>query len=271
MNEMDNQETVDAEDIFGLDFTSGNPEGSVHKVPTAVVKKAKEKVKQVDQSNPYEGVEDVLGLPRGSTKEGLAEAKKEVKRITDEAKNLRTQAQILQTKERMSDVEEDIGIPQFNMETLANDRRILRDNYMSLYKRGMAMLERIENDLNDLVNPEPDDYANYQRQYLAMLKTLDSIRTTLVTLRDEEDRYAQKVGTSGESAGGVSGTVTAAVDENGNPVTTAPGVELAPHDTNSWIAQWTAELDEEMAAEIQREFDERNAPKALEDQTDEGQ
>ena len=267
MSDRNNQETVDAEEIFGLDFTAGNPEGNVQKVPSSVVKKAKEKVKQVDQSNPYEAVEDVLGLPRGSTKEGLAEAKKEVKRITDEAKNLKTKAQILQTKEKMSTVDEDIGIPQFNMETLANDRRMLRDSYMSLYKRGMAMLERIEQDLNDLVNPEPDDYANYQRQYLAMLKTLDSIRATLVTLRDEEEKYTQKLGTSG-------GTGGSTVDENGNTVSavsTEGGVEVAPHDTNSWIAQWTAELDEEMAAEIQREFDERNAPKALEDQSQQDQ
>ena len=122
------------------------------------------------------------------------------------------------------------------------------------------MLDRIEQDLEDLVNPEPDDYANYQRQYLAMLKTLDSIRNALVTLRDEEEKYSAK--TKAEApAGGVPGEEGAGLQAGKDG-----GVEVAPQDTNSWIAQWTAELDAEMLDEIQKDFDERNEKRLLENQ-----
>ena len=248
MSENIPNDAVDADGLFDIDFTSSdNPESP-----------APPQEPPSDPGNQYEAVEDVLGLPRGSTKEGLAAAKQEVKRITDEAKNLKTKAKIIDTKEKMS-VDTEL-MPGFSLESLENDRRVLRDNYMDLFRRGKKVLDRIEQDLEDLVNPEPDDYANYQRQYLAMLKTLDSIRNALVTLRDEEEKYSAK--TKAEApAGGVPGEEGAGLQAGKDG-----GVEVAPQDTNSWIAQWTAELDAEMLDEIQKDFDERNEKRLLENQ-----
>lgn len=246
-------DTTDASELFDVDFGS-NPVSS----GTPREEPGKEQGK-----NPYEAVEDVLGLPRGSTKEGIAAAKKEVKRITDEAKNLKVQKEIIDRKEKMSDTLD--LVPGFNMDDLANDRKVLRQEYMDLFRRGKRMLERIEKDIDDLVNPEPDDYGNYQRQYLAMLKTLDSIRAALVTLREEEEKSlltrakdapAGTAGADGEAAGG-------------GEVAADGSVEVTPQDTNAWIAKWTAELDAEVSRQIQEDFDNRNAPKALPDGTGE--
>lgn len=248
MSENIPQDAVDADGLFDIDFTSSdNP-----------VSPAPAREPPSDPANQYEGVEDVLGLPRGSTKEGLAAAKQEVKRITDEAKNLKTKAKIIDTKEKMS-VDTEL-MPGFSLESLENDRRVLRDNYMDLFRRGKNVLDRIEHDLEDLVNPEPDDYANYQRQYLAMLKTLDSIRVALVTFRDEEEKYTAKTKTEAP-AGGIPGEEGAGLQAGKDG-----GVEVAPQDTNSWIAQWTAELDAEMLDEIQKDFDARNEKRLLENQ-----
>lgn len=245
-------DTTDASELFDVDFGS-NPVSSGTPRET----------KKESGNNPYEAVEDVLGIPRGSTKEGIAAAKKEVKRITDEAKNLKVQKDILVRKEKMSDTLD--LVPGFNMDDLANDRKVLRQEYMELFRRGKRMLDRIEKDVEDLVNPEPDDYANYQRQYLALLKTLDSIRGALVTLREEEEKSlltrakdapAGIAGAEGGSAGG------AQVAADGS-------VEVTPQDTNAWIAKWTAELDAEVADQIQKDFDNRNAPKAITDGTGE--
>ena len=105
MSELNEKDTVDAETVFDVDFTSN---------PVSADKPKKEKPKQATQENPFEGVEETLGLPKGSTKEGLASAKKEVKRITDEAKNLKTQAKIVATKQKMAESDDGLvpGGPQ---------------------------------------------------------------------------------------------------------------------------------------------------------------
>lgn len=244
MSEFNENDTVDAESVFDVDFSSNPMSAGTPKTETP----------EPDKDNPFAGVEETLGLPKGSTKEGLAAAKKEVKRITDEAKNLKTQAKIIATKEKMSG--DDDLVPGFSLESLENDRRALRDHYMELFARGKKVLDRIEQDLEDLVNPEPDDYANYQRQYAVILKTLDSIRETLVTLRKEEEIHNQKV-TAGTGPGG------ATLVPGGEVVKEDGSIEVTPQDTNAWISKWTAELDEEMADEIQKDFDERNAPKQI--------
>jgi hypothetical protein len=133
---------------------------------------------------------------------------------------------------------------------------------MELFARGKKVLDRIEEDLEDLVNPEPDDYANYQRQYAIILKTLDSIRETLVTLRKEEEIHSQKT----TAAVGPGGAVAEA-GAGGTKVNEDGSIEVTAQDTNAWIAKWTEELDRETAADIQREFDERNAPTAIEDKS----
>ena len=256
MSEIDKNETVDAESVFDVDFTS-NPVSPGTEPP--------KKARQAAQENPFEGVEETLGLPKGSTKEGLASAKKEVKKITDEAKNLKTQAKIVATKQKMA-ASDDGLVPGFSLESLEDDRRALRNHYMELFARGKKVLDRIEEDLEDLVNPEPDDYANYQRQYAIILKTLDSIRETLVTLRKEEEIHSQKTATAGAPGGapGEPGVSSGAqVNEDGS-------IEVTAQDTNAWIAKWTAELDKETAADIQREYDERNAPKAITDESGPG-
>lgn len=257
MSEFNDKDTVDAESVFDVDFTS-NPVSSG--IPAE--KPKKEKPKEATQDNPFEGVEETLGLPKGSTKEGLATAKREVKKITDEAKTLKTQAKIVATKQKMA-ASDDGLVPGFSLESLEEDRKALRNHYMELFARGKKVLDRIEEDLEDLVNPEPDDYANYQRQYAIILKTLDSIRETLVTLRKEEEIHSQKTTA-------VAGPGVAAAPAAGGGVVNEDGsVEVTAQDTNAWIAKWTAELDEETAADIQREFDERNAPKAIADQSGE--
>ena len=236
MSSIENTETTDASELFeDIDFTK--PRGNT---PADDPK-----------ANPFMGVEDKLKLPRGSTQEGIRAAKEEVKRITDEAKGLKTQKEIVERKERLAS--EDL-LPGFDMDTLAHDRAVLRDNYMRLYERGLKVLDRIEEDLANLVNPEPDDYANYQRQYLAMLKSLDSIRAALVTFREEEEKdSARRPAVKGGPEGTAEGTQGA-----------APGaVEVTPQDTNAWIAKWTAEMEQEKAEEIQKEFDEREKGRIL--------
>lgn len=259
MSEVNDNDTVDAESVFDVDFTS-NPVSSG--VSDEKPKAKKEKPKEATQDNPFEGVEETLGLPKGSTKEGLATAKREVKKITDEAKTLKTQAKIVATKQKMA-ASDDGLVPGFSLESLEEDRKALRNHYMELFARGKKVLDRIEEDLEDLVNPEPDDYANYQRQYAIILKTLDSIRETLVTLRKEEEIHSQKttaaVGPGGTAEPGAGGTK---INEDGS-------IEVTAQDTNAWIAKWTEELDKETAEDIQREFDERNAPKAITDQSGE--
>ena len=255
MSEMGEKDTVDAESVFDVDFTS-NPVSPGNSAD----KPKKDKPKEATQENPFEGVEETLGLPKGSTKEGLATAKREVKKITDEAKNLKTQAKIVATKQKMAASDDDL-IPGFSLESLEEDRRALRNHYMELFARGKKVLDRIEEDLEDLVNPEPDDYANYQRQYAIILKTLDSIRETLVTLRKEEEIHSQKTSAAvGPDGAAAPGTGNGVVNEDGS-------VEVTAQDTNAWIAKWTAELDEETARDIQREYDERNAPKAIADES----
>lgn len=254
MSAYDENDTTDAESVFDVDFSS-NPVSADVKPP----KKAKPK--QAPRDNPFEGVEETLGLPKGSTKEGLAAARKEVKRITDEAKNLKTQAKIVATKQKMAE-SDDGEVPGFSLDTLEEDRKSLRNHYMELFARGKKVLDRIEKDLEDLVNPEPDDYANYQRQYAIILKTLDSIRETLVTLRKEEEIHSQRTAASGGPAGSVE------PGAGGAPAADKDGaIEVTAQETNGWIAKWTAELDAEVAADIQREYDERNAPKAITDES----
>lgn len=229
-------ETTDATELFeDIDFTK--PKATPADDP---------------KTNPFMGVEDKLRLPRGSTQEGIRAAKEEVKRITDEAKGLKTQKEIVERKERLAS--EDL-LPGFDMNTLAHDRAVLRDNYMRLYERGLKVLDRIEDDLANLVNPEPDDYANYQRQYLAMLKSLDSIRAALVTFREEEEKDAARRPARPDGIPGAPG------EAGGTPG--APGVEVTPQDTNAWIAKWTEEMEKATAEEVQRDFDEREKSRIL--------
>lgn len=263
MSGFNDKDTVDAESVFDVDFTSNPVSSGTQDAPSK-----KEKPGRKPKENPFEGVEETLGLPKGSTKEGLASAKKEVKRITDEAKNLKTQAKIVATKEKMAESDDGL-VPGFSLESLEEDRRALRNHYMELFARGKKVLDRIEEDLADLVNPEPDDYANYQRQYAIILKTLDSIRETLVTLRKEEEIHSQKT-SSGTGPSGTAEPGSPSGGGGGGRINEAGSIEVTAQDTNAWIAKWTAELDQETAADIQREFDERNAPKAITDESSAG-
>lgn len=247
-------EITDASELFDVDFTE-NPMSASSK---------KDKPADDAKKNPYAAVEDVLGLPRGSTKEGIAAAKADVQRITDEARTLSQRARIVKEKENtaknlaMIGEDDDDEFADFSLETLANDRRILRKEYMDLLRRGKAILNRIEKDLADYVNPTPEDYANYQRQYLAIVKTLDSITSALVTLRKEEEISSQKTGgiTQGSATNGAAGDSTQGTAGSG-PQGQDGTIEVTPRDTNAWIEKWTAELAEEITQTIQDEYNAR--------------
>ena len=59
MSELNEKDTVDAETVFDVDFTSN---------PVSADKSKKEKPKQATQENPFEGVEETLGLRISTSK-----------------------------------------------------------------------------------------------------------------------------------------------------------------------------------------------------------
>lgn len=206
------------------------------------------------KNNAFAGIEEKLGLPFGSTKDGIKDAKAEMKSITNEVKNLKTTSDIIERKEHM------VSMPNvaFTMDDLANDRVKLRDSYMRLFDRGMNMLNKIQEQLDALVNPEPDDYAVWQKQYLACLKALDSIKSALVTLRQEEELRTIKVSQS------AAGSNAPAEDGQAAPDGSSPGaVEVTTQETNAWIKQWTTELDKQIKEEIAADHSSRLAEKAV--------
>lgn len=244
MSQYDGNDTVDAESVFDVDFTS-NPM-SVEKPDTAAPEPPTK-----NKANPFEGVEDALGLPRGSTKQGLAATKKEVKEISNEAKALKSKKDIIDSKEKLALSGEEELSAGFSIETLAEDRHALRDQYMELFRRGKVMLTRIENDINDLVNPEPADWASYQHQMALMLKMLDSIREALVMLRKEEEAHRQQTGAApGKGPGG-----TTLVP--GGEVVAEDAIVVTPQDTNSWLAKWAEEGEADVMADLHTKYNER--------------
>lgn len=269
------EDATDADDLFGdVDFDA-NP---VKVESVASLDEPQPKVKtKVTQENPFEAVEDVLGLPKGSTKEGLALAKEEVKKVTGEAKALGMKAKGVAQKMKLARDIADAGIDDelgdaFSLDSLENDRRMLRTEYVSLFARGKKMLDRIESEMEDLVNPGPDEYGNYQRQYLALLTTLNGIKDTLVMLRKEEEIYSQRtagVGKPGGVNGGVNAGPNGGVNGGVNGETGAgpndESCEMTAQETNFYIDKWVRELDEEVNAEIERDYEERKERQASEE------
>lgn len=231
---MIDKDSVDAGDLFDLDVDINAKGGSSD-----------------PKVNAFAGIEEKLGLPFGSTKSGIKDAKAEVKSIKDEAKQLKVETEIAARKEHL------VALPSasFSMDDLAADRARLRESYMRLLDRGMDMLNKIQGQLDILVNPDPDEYGAWQKQYLAVLKTMDSIRAALVTFRQEEDLKNIKVSQSGGTAEIASGDVPS--PESGD------AIEVTSQVSNAWIKEWTAELDKNIKEEIAADHSSRLAAKAV--------
>ena len=259
------EDVTDADDLFGdVDFND-NP---VKIKSVESLDDPSFKVKATPE-NPFAGVEQVLGLPNGSTKQGLAIAKEEVKKVKDEAKNLSIRARSVSQKTKLAKDMDEAGLDEelgeaFNMDTLARDRKMLRDEYIDLFKRGKKMLDTIETEMENLVNPGPDDYGNFQRQYAVLLSTLNGVKDALVMLRKEEEIYSQRTGGVGVKSGGFGGAPGGAIGVPAEPGLdpNEESMEMTTRDTNAAIEKWVAELDEDIHAEIQREYDERQQKQA---------
>ena len=84
----------------------------------------KEQLREEMKSNAFAAIEDKLGLPIGSTKEGIKAAKETTKAVTQSVQDLKSQYSIIETKEKLN---ETLPVPRYNIDTLAGDRNKLRE------------------------------------------------------------------------------------------------------------------------------------------------
>lgn len=136
-------------------------------------------------SDEFSGIEGLLGLPQGSTRDISPDEAGEllVKGVADKTKELSKGIKKVDALENMSSA--DLVKCGLSVESLEQDKFTIRNELFEVYRIGKALLTKYSDDVKDLVDVN-------DRMYTAGAKILDSVSGSLDRLGNMIMKFKQE-------------------------------------------------------------------------------
>ena len=243
---LNNAEPLDSgDDLFDMDVNlATTPPPPAPDEPQVAVD---EEIKH----NAFAGIEDKLGLPFGSTKEGIRAAKETTKAVVQSVKDVKSQLSIIESKEQINGV---LPVPKFDMNDLANDRARLREIAFKNLEMANRWLNTLDEQIRGMYTPSDENWAAAANMYKTVSKGVADLTKMLVTLRQEEElAKLQLAGANGSGDGGAGGDDC----DPSDPLSKVKGRTMTPQETIALIREWGKERDAEIEENLREEVDAR--------------
>lgn len=239
------------DDLFDMDVNfaakPAEPEPEHEQIP----EEHKEQLREEMKSNAFAAIEDKLGLPIGSTKEGIKAAKETTKAVTQSVQDLKSQYSIIETKEKLN---ETLPVPRYNIETLADDRNRLRELAFQNLEIANRWLTTLDEQIMQTLQPTDQNWAAAANMYKTVSKGITDLTHMLVTLRQEDD--LMKLQLSSNNAAGTGAKSDEPVDPN-DPLGSTKGRPMTPQEVIALVREWGKERDAETEQLINDEAEAR--------------
>lgn len=253
MSQFVDAEPLDSgDDLFDMDVNfaakPAEPESEHEQTP----EEHKEELREEMKSNAFAAIEDKLGLPIGSTKEGIKAAKETTKAVTQSVQDLKSQYSIIETKEKLN---ETLPVPRYNIETLADDRNRLRELAFQNLEIANRWLTTLDEQIMQTLQPTDQNWAAAANMYKTVSKGITDLTHMLVTLRQEDE--LMKLQLSSNNAAGTTGAKSDEPVDPNDPLGSTKGRPMTPQEVIALVREWGKERDAETEQLINDEAEAR--------------
>lgn len=244
------------DDLFDMDVNfSSKPseavsESEIERQPT--MEEHKEAVQEEMKHNAFAAIEDKLGLPFGSTKEGIKTAKETTKAVVQSVQDVKSQYSIIETKEKLN---ETLPVPRYSVETLADDRNRLHDLAFKNLEIANKWLAMLDEQITSTIQPTDQNWAAAANMYKTVSKGIADLTHILVTLRQEDELMKLQLSTD-KGASGASGADGEQVDPN-DPLGSTKGRTMTPQEVIAIVREWGKERDADIDQLVKDEAEAR--------------
>ena len=235
------------DDLFNMDVNIPSVKTSSNSVNV----KHTELLQAEMKTNAFAAIEDRLGLPIGSTKEGIKAAKETTKAVTQSVQDMKSQYSIIETKEKLN---ETLPVPRYNIETLADDRNRLRELAFQNLEIANRWLTTLDEQIMQTLQPTDQNWAAAANMYKTVSKGITDLTHMLVTLRQEDE--LMKLQLSSNNAAGTGAKSDEPVDPN-DPLGSTKGRPMTPQEVIALVREWGKERDAETEQLINDEAEAR--------------
>jgi hypothetical protein len=245
------------DDLFGMDVDFSAKPAVEEPVPEQTPEEHREEIREEMKGNAFAAIEDKLGLPLGSTKEGIKAAKETTKAVTQAVQNVKSQYSIIETKEQLNEA---LPVPRYNIESLAEDRERLRKLAFKNLDMANKWLETLDEQVMRTLEPTDQNWTAAANMYKTVSKGITDLTHMLVTLRQEDELMklqlsANNAASSGTTGGGSDATGEA-VDPS-DPLGSTKGRPMTPQEVIALVREWGKERDAETEQLVKEEADAR--------------
>ena len=262
MSKLVNVEAIDSgDDLFDMDVDLSTPTVHGPEEESPVDEPDEPDVREEAKHNAFAAIEDRLGLPFGSTKEGIKAAKETTKQVVQSVKDLKSQYSVIESKEEINKA---LPVPRYDMDTLAADRARLRDLAFKDLEIANNWLKELDEQIKGTIAPTDQNWAAAANMYKTVSKGITDITRMLVTLRQEDELMKLQL------SGGKSGDDNGEVDES-DPLSKSKGRPMTPQETIALVREWSKERDKEIEQQIEEEAAARQKNLATIDEIDANQ
>lgn len=219
---IDDAKEIDPDELFGsIDFTAD------------VVQSAPEKAAD-EEPNAFQGFEENLKLPIGSTKEALNAAKKQAKELIAKTKDIKNSVAAVDAKEKLN-YQLGLGI---TADVLRSDRERIRQEAFETYQIGKEMLDAIRDQLLNTITPSDKMWSAAASVFTSVSGAVERLLKMTTTLRQEMEIDDEKI-------------LQSSADPN---AAGAQEMNFSPDQINALIEQWSNEQEDEVNREIQEQM-----------------
>ena len=240
------------DDLFDMDVDLSAKPGGESQAVEQTREEHKEEIREEMKRNAFAAIEDKLGLPIGSTKEGIKTAKETTKAVTQSVQSLKSQYSIIETKEKLNDA---LPVPRYDIETLADDRNRLRELAFQNLEIANRWLTTLDEQIMSTIQPTDQNWAAAANMYKTVSKGISDLTHMLVTLRQEDELMKLQL-SSANGAKGADGSGDEPVDPN-DPLGGTKGRPMTPQEVIALVREWGKERDAETEQLVKDEADAR--------------
>lgn len=235
------------DDLFDMDVNfAAKPAGSEPE-HEQTPEEHKENLREEMKNNAFAAIEDKLGLPIGSTKEGIKAAKETTKAVTQSVQDLKSQYSIIETKEMLNDT---LPVPRYNIDTLSEDRNKLRELAFQNLEIANRWLTTLDEQIMQTLQPTDQNWAAAANMYKTVSKGITDLTHMLVTLRQEDELMKLQLSSNNATKS------DEPVDPN-DPIGSTKGRPMTPQEVIALVREWGKERDAETEQLINDEAEAR--------------
>jgi hypothetical protein len=239
------------DDLFDMDMNLAVKTAAPEPEVAPSREEHREEIREEMKSNAFAAIEDKLGLPIGSTKEGIKAAKDTTKAVAQSVQSLKSQYSIIETKERLN---ETLPVPRYDIETLADDRNRLREMAFQNLDIANRWLTTLDEQIMSTIQPTDQNWAAAANMYKTVSKGINDLTRMLVTLRQEDE--LMKLQLSANNASGNGSNTDEPADPN-DPLGSTKGRPMTPQEVIALVREWGKERDAETEQLVKEEADAR--------------